>query len=190
MRSHVRTAVVLLVAAGLVALFLRNVDLRRVGGDIARAKPDWLAFGLATTFVSLVVRSYRWRYLLEPLGNASFGQAFRATAVGFAASTVLPARAGEVIRPYFLARISPRGSVTATGAFGTIVLERLLDVLTVLVLVTLDVLVFGRRLEAANRVAFGWLTWIVAAAAAGTVAALIAAFALAGHAERLGQATG
>ena len=56
---------------------------------------------------------------------------FRATAVGFAASSVLPARAGEVIRPYFLAR---HENMTATGAFATIILERVLDVLTVLAL--------------------------------------------------------
>ena len=81
--------------------------------------------------VNLAIRSLRWQYLLEPLGHASFGNAFRATAVGFAASSVLPARAGEVIRPYFLAR---HENMTATGAFATIILERVLDVLTVLAL--------------------------------------------------------
>jgi len=60
-------------------------------------------------------------------------QQVRATAVGFAASSVLPARAGEVIRPYFLARREGKGK-SATGAFATIILERLLDMMTVLVL--------------------------------------------------------
>ena len=67
----------------------------------------------------------------DPLGKVTFGSAFRATAVGFAASTVLPARAGEVIRPYFLAR---HEHMSATGAFATIILERLLDTVTVLIL--------------------------------------------------------
>src|SRR5690349_14834396 len=108
MRSHVRTAVVLLVAAALVGLFLRGVDLRRVGRDIVDAEPRWLAIGLLLTFVNLAIRSYRWQYLLEPLGQTTFGESFRATAVGFAASAVLPARAGEVIRPYFLSRLASR----------------------------------------------------------------------------------
>src|ERR1041385_2561051 len=104
MRAHIRTAIVLALAAGLVLVFFRNVDLRNVATEILRAQPGWLAISLGTTFVSLVIRSLRWQYLLEPLGHASFSNAFRATAVGFAASSILPARAGEVIRPYFLAR--------------------------------------------------------------------------------------
>src|SRR5581483_3655460 len=123
MRSHIRTAVIVVVAIGLVALFFHNVDLWRVAADILRARPEWLALSLATMFVNLAVRALRWRYLLEPLGRTGFGAAFRATAVGFAASSVLPARAGEVIRPYFLARTEHRHDrMTATGAFATIIL--------------------------------------------------------------------
>src|SRR6266404_6183207 len=133
-RFHLRTIVVVAVAVALVALFLHNVDLQRVVADIVRARPEWLAISLATMFVNLAIRSLRWRYLLEPLGPTSFASAFRATAVGFAASSVLPARAGEVIRPCFLARQARHDAnahVTATGAFATIILERLLDVITV-----------------------------------------------------------
>jgi glycosyltransferase 2 family protein len=189
MRSHVRTVVVLLVAAALIALFLRDVDLRRVGNDIVRAEPEWLGIGLALTLVNLAIRSYRWRYLLEPLGHTTFGESFRATAVGFAASTVLPARAGEVIRPYFVAKLAARHArMTASGAFATIILERLLDVITVLVLVALYVLVFGRS-SSANPTAFAWLTWIGSTAGAIAVSALVVLFLLAADPERLGRAT-
>src|SRR5713226_2788371 len=44
MRSTLRTVVVLAVAAVLVVVFLRNVDLWRVVREIARAQPAWLAF--------------------------------------------------------------------------------------------------------------------------------------------------
>src|SRR5471030_1560865 len=104
MRSHLRTMVVLALAAALLALFLHNVDIRRVAAEIARARFEWLVLSLLTMFLNLAIRALRWQYLLEPLGATSFANAFRATAVGFAASTLLPARAGEVIRPYFLAR--------------------------------------------------------------------------------------
>src|SRR5829696_6315398 len=98
MRSSVRTLVVLAVAGALLALFLYNVDLRGVLSQIVHAAPAWLALSLATMFVNLAIRAWRWQYLLEPLGETSFANAFRATAVGFAASSILPARAGEVIR--------------------------------------------------------------------------------------------
>jgi uncharacterized protein (TIRG00374 family) len=186
MRSTLRTVVVLVLALGLLALFLYHVDLRRVGSAIVHAEPGWLILSFATTLANLAIRAYRWQYLLDPLGKVRFGSAFRATAVGFAASTVLPARAGEVIRPYFLAR---HEHMSATGAFATIILERLLDVVAVLVLLASYVFVFGRGLELTNPVAFGLLTWAGATAAAGALTALVILFLLAGNPERLGRAT-
>ena len=186
MRSSLRTLVVLVLAVGLLALFLYNVDLRRVGSEIANAQPAWLALSIATILVNLAIRAYRWQYLLDPIGKVRFGSAFRATAVGFAASTVLPARAGELIRPYFLARYE---RMSATGAFATIILERLLDLVAVVVLLAAYVFVFGRGLELTNPVAFGMLKWAGAAAAAGALSALVILFVLAGNPERLGRGT-
>jgi glycosyltransferase 2 family protein len=193
MRSHIRTLVVLAVAVGLVALFLHNVDLWRVGAEIVRARPEWLALSLATMLVNLAIRALRWQYLLEPLGHTSFASSFRATAVGFAANSVLPARAGEVIRPYFLARQAggrPDGSerMSATGAFATIILERLLDTLTVLVLLASFVFVFGKNLAAVNPTGFAIVKWAGASAALVSTSVLAVLFVLAGQPERLGRA--
>jgi glycosyltransferase 2 family protein len=187
-RSRIRTVVVVAAAVALVALFLRNVDLRRVGADIVRARPEWLALSLATMFANLGIRAIRWRYLLEPLGRTTFGESFRATAVGFAASSILPARAGEVIRPYFLARQLRHGGdrgVTATAAFATIIVERLLDVITVLVLLASYVFIFGRDLKAASPARFAALAWAGGTAAAASVTVLVVLFVVSGHPERL-----
>src|SRR6476659_4801390 len=151
MRFPLRAITVVAAAIALLALFLRNVDLWRVGTDIVRARPEWLLLCLATMPVNVAIRSYRWQYLLEPLGSTSFGNAFRATVVGFAASSVLPARAGEVIRPYFLSR---QENLSATGAFATIILERVLDMITVLVLLAGYVIFLAPATTAANRTAF------------------------------------
>src|SRR5258708_33474033 len=51
--------------------------------------------------------------------------------MGFAASAVLPARAGEVVRPIVLAR---RTQVTLSSSFASVVFERVIDLATVLVL--------------------------------------------------------
>ena len=184
MRSPIRTAIVLAVAAALVVVFLRNVPLRDVANAIMHARLSWLGVSLVTAVLSLVIRSLRWQYLLEPLGHASFANAFRATAVGFAASSILPARAGEVIRPYFLAR---HENMTATGAFATIILERVLDVLTVLVLLASFLFVFDRGAAAENLPALTAVKWAGATALGGAVAALAVMFVLAGDPARIGR---
>src|SRR5258707_76139 len=166
MRSHVRTMIVLAVAVALIALFLHNVDLWRVLTAIVHARPEWLVLSLATMLVNLAIRSLRWQYLLAPLGHTSFMNSFRATAVGFAASSVLPARA---------------------GAFATIILERLLDTVTVLVLLASLVFVFGKDLAGVNPTGFALVKWAGASAAAVSVSALVVLFFLAGNPARLGR---
>jgi glycosyltransferase 2 family protein len=137
--------------------------------------------------VNLAIRALRWQYLLDPLGNVGFGAAFRATAVGFAANAVLPARAGEVIRPYFLAREEP---ISATAAFATVILERLLDVVTVLVLLASFVFLFGRDVMSARPAVLTAVTWAGASAAVAAGGALGISFVVAGSPARLARAVG
>ena len=60
-----------------------------------------------------------------------FGPALRATVIGFGANAMLPGRVGEVVRPYLLAR---KANLDPTATFATIVLERALDIITLLLL--------------------------------------------------------
>lgn len=77
--------------------------------------------------------------------------------------------------------------MSATGAFATIILERLLDVVTVLVLLASYVFVFGRDLGRTNPAMFAGVKWAGATAAAGSLAALVVLFVLAGDPARLGR---
>jgi glycosyltransferase 2 family protein len=183
MRSHLRTLIVVALAAALLGLFLYNVDLRGVGREIVHARFEWLLLSLATMFVNLAIRAWRWQYLLEPLGMPSFANAFRATAVGFAASSILPARAGEVIRPYFLSR---HERLSATGAFATVILERVLDMLTVLALLAVYVFFFRPEITTANAVTFEAVKWAGITASIGALGVLAVFFVLAGNPARLG----
>ena len=98
---------------------------------------------------------------------------------------MLPARAGEVIRPYFLAR---HEHMSATGAFATIILERLLDMLTVLVAAgVVRVRLRSRASAAPNPTAFAAVKWAGATAGGGALAALVVLFVLAGDPARLGR---
>jgi glycosyltransferase 2 family protein len=184
MRSHLRTLIVLTLAVALLALVLYNVDLRGVAREIVHARFEWLVLSLLTMFANLAIRAWRWQYLLEPLGATSFANAFRATAVGFAATSILPARAGEVIRPYFLSRHEP---MSATAAFATVILERVLDMLTVLVLLAAYVFFFRPELATTNAVAFEAVKWAGGTAAVAALATLVVFFVLAGDPARLGR---
>jgi uncharacterized protein (TIRG00374 family) len=136
MRGPLRTSIIVAVTVALLWFFLRSADLGGVWRSILAARWDLLALGLLFTAVSWLLRVVRWLHLLAPIGRVGFMNAFRATMIGFAASAVAPGRVGEVLRPYVLAR---REGFSATAAFGTIVVERLLDLVTLSLLLLLAV---------------------------------------------------
>jgi uncharacterized protein (TIRG00374 family) len=186
MPQRARHVLILLLTVGLLAFFLRDADMREVWAETRRADPWLLCLALVATAATYVLRAFRWQYLLAPIGPTHFVTAFRTTVIGFAASAILPARAGEVIRPYLLAR---REKLSATAVFATVILERLLDLVTVLVLFAVFVF-FGAEGALSGdpsqfaRVKFGGLL-----AAGGAAVAFGVLFGLAGHPERLGRLT-
>jgi glycosyltransferase 2 family protein len=184
MRSRVRTILVFLLTLGLLAYFLRDADMAGVWYETRRARPELLAVALVLTGLTYVLRALRWQYLLAPIGHTHFANAFRTTVVGFAASFLLPARAGEVIRPYLLAR---REGLGATAAFATIILERLLDLVTVLLLFSAFVMIVDPATIRADPSQLARVQLGGQLAGGAALASLAVLFALAGHPERLGR---
>lgn len=165
MRTFARNASITALALGLLALFFRNAHLDQVWGEITRAEVWLLIVALGTMLLNLVLRAVRWQYLLAPVGQVRFRNAFRTTAIGFAASFVLPVRAGEVLRPYLLAR---REGFSATAAFATIVIERFIDTVTVVLLLGAVVLLFDPGVAVQGRAIYRAVQ--IGAAAVGGVA--------------------
>ena len=124
------TSIVALTAFFL-ALFLRNSNLRDVGHIMASANPWWIAAGFAVNSVALIFRTIRWRRLIGGEEPPGFYATFFATATGYMLSTVLPIRAGDVARPALLAR---RSRVHFAEALGTVLTERVLDLIAILVM--------------------------------------------------------
>jgi hypothetical protein len=184
MRSRGRSILVLVITAALLAFLFRNTDLAAVWAETRRADPVLLGLATLVTFLTYVARAWRWQFLLAPLGRTRFATAFRTTVIGFAASFVLPARAGEVIRPYLLAR---REGLKPTAAFATIILERLLDLVTVLLLFSTFVFTVRAGVLSGDPAQLAHVKFWGGVAAAAAIAGLAVLTVLAGHPERLGR---
>lgn len=77
------------------------------------------------------VRAYRWRLLMYPHGHLSLLRVFHIVNIGYSFNNVFPAKAGEVVRAYLVGRVIPGG---IGQAISTLLIERLLDVLSVVIL--------------------------------------------------------
>lgn len=186
MRRHVRTILVLLAAAGLLALFLRNTDLSDVAAEMGRARLDLVALAVVVTGLTYVFRALRWQYLLAPIGRVRLWIALKTTIIGFAATALLPARAGELLRPYLLAR---KEGLSATATFATVIVERLLDTITVVALFAAYMLVFDTGMSQADAATFAQVKLGGAIAGGLCVVALVVMFLLAGHPATLDRLT-
>lgn len=119
------------VSALFLWLFLRNVDWSDLGQALSGV--DLRTLGLCLIAITFVyaLRGLRWAVLLHPVAKVSFRQSLSALLIGFGANCVLPARAGEFIRAAALAARTP---VRWSTAFATIVVERVIDVIGILVI--------------------------------------------------------
>jgi uncharacterized protein (TIRG00374 family) len=149
-----RTALKFLFSAALSLLFLflafRGTDFSDLADALRNAEYVWMAGNLAVLMLSHVVRAWRWRYLLDPIKPAiGLRNLFSSVMVGYLMNGVLP-RAGEVARPYALGKLE---SISKGAAFGTIVVERIIDACSFLVIVLALPLLY----EGPLRESFPWL---------------------------------
>src|SRR5437660_11937292 len=96
---------------------------------MAQARLGWLTVTVIASLATVYIRAQRWRVLLRPVGEVPLYAALSATAIGFGASSVLPFRLGELLRPALLGR---RAGVGMSAALSSVVLERLFDMLLVI----------------------------------------------------------
>ncbi len=143
-----------LAAVALMALFLRGVDTASLGATLARAQVLPLAGVVLVTVLAYAVRAVRWGRLLAPIGKVPRRDLFSATMVGFAASLLIP-RSGEFLRPWLVAR---RHALASTAAFATIVIERLVDLISVLAVLALYLLI--ERYAPAGSADSDWMRWL------------------------------
>jgi uncharacterized protein (TIRG00374 family) len=186
MRVHLRTILVVGLAVGLLAWFLRHANLAGVGREIAHGQLSLLALAVVMTLMTYVLRSVRWRYLLRGLGHVGLGNAFRATVIGFAASFLLPGRVGEFLRPYVLAK---RENFSVTAAFATVILERVFDAVTVLAFFAVFLLATGPSAAQADPGVWRAVKAGGLGVAVSMAAVVVLFFFLAGHPEKLGRAS-
>ncbi|MBN1810362.1 MAG: flippase-like domain-containing protein [Anaerolineae bacterium] len=119
------------ISAVFLSLAIRQVDWNRTFATLSRADPLLIVAGLGLLLVTFVLFALRWQILLLSVARVSLRDSFSYIMVGYVANTVLPARLGDVVRAALLGH---RRHISATSVFGSIMVERILDVLTLLTL--------------------------------------------------------
>jgi hypothetical protein len=140
LRKYTKFIVLCLVAALLLWWFARDLDWAAVSASIGRADRRLIAAGIVLIWLTYLIRALRWRAFLGPLvRGVSLRETFAATTVGFSA-IFLVGRAGEFVRPAYLPLRDPK--VKPGAAFVTIAVERIYDMVAVVLLFAANLLFF------------------------------------------------
>lgn len=125
------------ISAVTLAYALNGNDLSKIGGELARGQYFWVIPCLALTAVGLALRAMRWRFLLN--NRLSALHSFHITNVSYFFNAWLPFRLGEVARAYLATRLKP--PIALLTALSSVVVERLTDLLAVVVLTALAIVI-------------------------------------------------
>lgn len=150
MKQTIKSLMRLVLSLGLMGLFLylafSGTPPEQLWQTLTRAAPLWVAAMVATTLATLVLRAWRWTVLLRPFApQVRIVDAFLALAICYAANIAIP-RSGEAARALSLrwSRQAPMGSSLAT-----VVVERIIDMVVLVLFVGLSILLLHGRLEEA-----------------------------------------
>lgn len=122
-------------------LALRGVDIKGVAAEFRRANLVVL-LGLSVPAYVVVVwlRAMRWKLLTDIVQPIPKGAMFRAVAVGLMANNLFPLRMGEIVRSWYLGR---ECGAPPAAIFGTVMIERVIDTLMVILLALVVLVVVG-----------------------------------------------
>ena len=133
----------LVVAAALLYFAFRGISIKQVLNEVMKANLFWVALSILASFIAVFSRSIRWKLLMEPLGySPPLMTTTYSLMVGYFANLAFP-RLGEVTR---CAALNRSEKIPFNVLLGTVIVERAVDVLTLLFLLILTAILEFDRL--------------------------------------------
>jgi len=141
--SLARNIITFVIFLASVYFAFRGIDFRLLWNYIISANYFYIVLPLPIMIYSHWLRAVRWKTFLLPINNnVKTRNLFASVMIGYAINNILP-RGGEIVRPYVLAK---QENMSFSSTFATIVLERLLDVFTLLLLFAITFFVHSEKI--------------------------------------------
>lgn len=138
--QYLITTIIVVVSLWLV---FKDLDFSMFVDIMRTTDYKWALYAIPITLLSHLVRAYRWKVILTPIKKVtSILNLFSAVMVGYFVNTFLP-RGGEIVRPIAYSR---REKLSLSTVFGTIIFERVLDLIFLVLLFWIAFVFFSDRI--------------------------------------------
>jgi len=133
----------LAITAGLLLFAFRGISFDRVFSEMLKANPIWVSISLIFSIAAIISRAYRWNLLIESAGYKSpLKKTVSALMIGYFANLAFP-RLGEVTR---CGSLSKAEAIPFTNLLGTVIVERVVDLVTLVACILLTAILEYHRL--------------------------------------------
>lgn len=119
----------ILISLILLGLVFRQLDFEQLVISLRSIMLLPLFAAVGALLLTLVIRAWRWGYLLAPVKQASMSNLISATSIGASMDMLLPARAGDLIRSYVISSKERTSNITCLS---TIFVEKVFDIFVIL----------------------------------------------------------
>ena len=131
MSKYLKLSLLFIISVAGLYFAFSGEDFESFRHNISDVKINGICIAVVLLIFSCVPRAFRWKLLIEPFESMSFHHVFSATMIGYFGNGILVFRLGEFLKAYALAKDH---KITVPQAFGTVIAERILDLLMVLLI--------------------------------------------------------
>ena len=141
--SFLKYLLLLAIAFGLLAFAFKGINVSKVMHEMLQANMFWVLLSALLSIIAMISRAFRWKLLIESTGHSSsLKNTFFALSIGYFANLALP-RLGEVTRCGSLSRAE---KIPFTNLLGTVIIERIIDVISLFICILLAAIIEYKRL--------------------------------------------
>jgi len=137
--KYIQIIIGVLLSLFLLWFLFRGTDWQALNTTLRQVNLSWLTLSLVLSFSSFFARVQRWSYVVRASHPASFRSMFSAVQIGLLVNSVIPARIGDVVRGYVLARLI---KIPFTRTITLVALDRINDVLALVTVLFVTLMVF------------------------------------------------
>lgn len=147
LKKILKFTLLLLILLFFLYLAFKGVDFKDLLGKLKDTNYFYVIIAvLIGTVGGSYIRAIRWQYLLDPLKpKIPVSNLFSAVMIGYLSNAIIP-RSGEVARPFILAK---KEGISKASAFGTIVVERIFDMISMFLVFGLCLFFYREKISEA-----------------------------------------
>lgn len=155
MKKYILSSLLLIVGFFVLGLFITSLDLSLFKKVISHFPLSLILFVIFLVYLTILLKAFRWKYLVWKTSGTIIPWGFSVVSIlaGIAAGSITPGRAGEVAKPFLM---KSRYGITVSETISGVMVERLFDVLSLIILFLMGLFFLPLGLGA-----YSFITWIV-----------------------------